>query len=162
MKTLTTAAAALALAMPALAQVDNMPDEVTPDVTLIVSESAEHGEYLALARARSDSGRPVYIFSTDTRQTAEQEAEISCLSDKCLRDWTPVVGGINAVGEGVDLEKVGAIAFRDQQVALYNGWPLYHYEMDQVPMTETPRGHGEVSFGGEWLLLSPEGEPIPE
>ena len=163
MKTLTAAAAALALVAPAVAQ---QADELT----LIASESERYGEYLATARARSDEGKPVYVFSTDIPRTDDQEARMTCTSDKCVTDWTPVVGAIDSVGEGVDLEMVGTIARRvdqadipgagEAQVILYNGWPLYHFEMDQVPMTDEPQGQGDVSFGGTWYLISPSGEPI--
>lgn len=150
MKTLTTAAAALALAAPALAQ---------EDVTLQISESPEYGPYLATARGRDEDGRPVYMFATDIPAAGGREAQVTCTSDECRRDWTPVTGEVS-VGDGVDPDLVGTMVFNAQQLVLYNGWPLYHYEMDQIPTTEAPRGHGDVSFGAPWYLLSPAGEPI--
>ena len=174
MRTLTRAAVVLALATPAFAddEVAGADDiaGIVDDVTLQVNESERYGEYLAVATGMSEYGRPVYVRSADVPRTEDQEAVMTCRSDMCLRDWTPVSGGVDAVGEGVDLEMVGTIAREVEmgvtaradaaQVILYNGWPLYHYEMDQTPMTDAPVGHGEEAFGAVWSLISPEGEPI--
>ncbi len=150
MKTLITVAAALALAGPALAQ---------REATLIVSHSEIWGDYLATQPSRSEKGRPVYMFSTDIPATEDQEARMSCTSDECLLDWTPVTVQMD-LADGLDPGLVDILDPDGRRVVLYNGWPLYHYELDQVPTTDEPQGQGDVSYGGAWYLMSPSGEPI--
>lgn len=38
----------------------------------------------------------------------------------------------------------------------YNGWPLYYFVEDAAP--GDTRGHLIEEFGGEWYLVTPEGE----
>ena len=165
MKTLATAAAVLALAAPALAQLPGHrvegPEGTIQEVMLQVHESEAYGPYLVTARSRGEEGRPVYMFETDRPATEDQQAIITCTSDQCLRLWTPVSGGV-ILGEGLERDLLGTMAYGDLQVALYNGWPLYHYSRDQVPMSEEPQGHDVESYGGEWYLMSPSGEPITD
>ena len=170
MRTLIPAAAALAVAAPALAQNPETAGEpalqgIVPEVTLLVQNSDLYGDYIVVEDARGERGRAVYMFSTDIPAHADQEPVMSCTSAKCLQDWTPVNGGV-VLGEGLDRDLLGTMAYQvaeqELQIALYGGWPLYTFEMDQVPMTDAPQGQGDVSFGGEWYLLSPSGEPIQD
>ena len=160
MKTQAIAAAALALAAPALAQISPVEDNID-EVTLQVRESDEYGPYLVTERSRGEEGRPVYIFETDIPATDDREAVITCTSIQCLRLWTPVSGGVT-LGDGVERDLLGTIDFEGLQVVLYNGWPLYYFSRDQAPMTEEPQGHGLDSYGADWYLMSPSGEPIVE
>lgn len=167
MKTLTIAA--MALATPALAQNPATVGEpalegIAPQVTLRVVTSDRYGDYVAVEDARGEHGRPVYVFSTDTPAKDGQEARITCADAKCLQDWTPVNGEV-VLGEGLQSGPLGSVTYQpvegeELQIALWGGWPLYTYELDEVPMTDEPQGQGDVSFGGTWYLISPEGEPI--
>ena len=143
MRLLSTAALALALAAPALAQ---------ETVTLQVNQSEEYGQYLATAE-----DRPVYMFTTDTRGTGAQEAEISCTSQECLGAW-PLVTGNPEAGEGVSAEMLGTTQYEGRQVVTYNGWPLYYFARDEG--AEAPQGQDVHSFGGEWYLVAPSGERV--
>ena len=143
MKMLSTAAIALALAAPAFAQ---------ESVTLQVNQSEEHGEYLATAE-----GRPVYMFTTDTQGTGDQQAQISCTSQECLDAW-PLVTGEAEAGQEADDSMLGTTQYENQQVVTYNGWPLYYFVRDEG--AEEPQGQDIESFGGEWYLMAPSGEPI--
>lgn len=160
MKPLATAAAMLALATPALAQIFPVEGD-TEEVTLGVRESPEYGPYLVTERSRGESGRPVYMFETDVPAGPDQEPVITCTSDQCLRLWTPVSGGVT-LGEGVDRDLLGTMDYEGLQVALYNGWPLYHFSRDQAPETDEPQGQGLESYGGAWYVISPTGEPITD
>ena len=153
MKMLITAIAALAVSAPALAQ-------SLQEWTLVAKESEQYGAYLATERSRGTEGRPVYIFTTDTPRTEDQEAQVSCTSTECLDLWPLVIGGVT-VEEGVQRDLLGTTDLLDMQVTLYDGWPIYHYNVDQNPMTDEPQGHGIESYGGQWLLIAPSGEPIP-
>ena len=137
-------AMALALAAPVAAQ---------ESVTLEVAESQEYGQYLT-----TSDGRPVYMFTADTQATEGQDAEIACTSQECLDAWPLVDGGVAPGDDAVNADMIGTVNYEGQQVALYNGWPLYYYAQDQG--ADAPQGNDIESFGGEWYLVTPEGEPV--
>lgn len=140
MKILTSTAIAIALAAPAFAQVA---------VTIDVAESEVFGRYLTDAE-----GRPVYVFSTDTQATDEQEAEVSCTDAACLEAWPLVTTSDDPeAGEGVNASLLGTTTHDDQQVVTYDGWPLYYFVRDES--AEDPRGHEIESFGGVWSVVAP-------
>ena len=142
---IATATLAAALAAPAFAQ----------DATTIqVAESEQYGQYLA-----TGEGRPVYLFTTDTQGTGDQEAQISCTSEECLNAWPLVTTqGEPQAGEGVDASMLGTTQYEDQSVVTYNGWPLYYFVRDEG--ADAPQGQDIQSFGGEWYLVSPEGGEV--
>ncbi len=144
MRTLIGSAVALvALSLPALAQ----------DATTIgTAQSEKFGKYLA-----TGDGRPVYIFTTDTRGTGNQDAKISCTSQECLGAWPLVTssGDPQASGEAKS-DLLGTTQYEGQTVVTYNGWPLYHFVRDQG--ADAPQGQEIKSFGGEWYLVTPEGD----
>lgn len=147
MKFLTSTAVALAFAAPALAQ---------DAATIQITESDQFGQYLTDAE-----GRPVYLFTTDTQGTGDQEAQISCTSDECLEAWPLVTtSGDPQAGDGADASLLGTTDYEDQQVVTYNGWPLYYFVRDEG--ADEPQGNDVESFGGEWYLLTPEGEEVHE
>ena len=147
MKFLTSTAVALAFAAPALAQ---------DAATIQITESDKFGQYLTDAE-----GRPVYLFTTDTQGTGDQEAQISCTSDECLEAWPLVTtSGDPQAGDGADASLLGTTDYEDQQVVTYNGWPLYYFVRDEG--ADEPQGNDVESFGGEWYLLTPEGEEVHE
>lgn len=146
MQTLMTTAAALAvLAAPAFAQ---------DALTIQVAESEEYGEHLA-----TGEGRPIYLFTTDTQGTGDQEAEISCTSEECLNAWPLVTTeGDPQAGDKVSADKLGTTEYEGQTVVTYNGWPLYYFARDEG--ADAPQGQDIESFGGEWYLVTPEGEEL--
>lgn len=147
MKFLTMTAAAITLAVPAFAQ-----DATTIEIT----ESEEFGQYLTTAE-----GQPIYLFTTDTQGTGDQEAQISCTSEACLDAWPLVTtSGEPQAGEAVDASLLGTTNYEGQQVVTYDGWPLYYFARDEG--AEEPQGNDIHSFGGEWYLVTPSGEPVHE
>lgn len=145
MKRFTITALALALAAPAFAQ------EAT---TIEVAESETFGQHLV-----TGDGRPVYLFTTDTQGGEGQEATVSCTSAECLQAWPLVTStGEPEAGSGAMADMLGTTTYEGQQVVTYNGWPLYHFVRDEG--AEAPQGQEIESFGGEWYLVSPEGERV--
>jgi cytochrome c553 len=141
MKFLIGPAAAVALALPALAQ---------ETVTIAVEESADFGQYLTA------DGLPVYQFTSDTQATDGQEAQISC-TDECLEAWPLVTSsGDPLPGEGIDASLLGTMEHDGRQVVTFDGWPLYHFIRDGD--AEEPQGNDIESFGGQWSLLPPTSE----
>lgn len=121
-------------------------DAVEATVQLTVQASDVYGEYIA----RSD-GRPLYLF------TADQQGEASACYDECADAWPPVTGDA-AADAGLDASLIGSIIRDDGSLqATYNGWPLYEFASDSG--TE-PTGQDIEGFGGEWYLISPEGEEV--
>jgi predicted lipoprotein with Yx(FWY)xxD motif len=125
-----------------------LPGEVEGEasVQLTVQQSDTHGEYIASAE-----GRPLYVF------TADQQGEASACYDECVEAWPPVSGSAMA-GTGLDTSLLGTITREDGSLqATYNGWPLYEFARDSG---DQPSGHNIESFGGEWYLISPDGEEV--
>ncbi|HSM07464.1 MAG TPA: hypothetical protein VLA33_00420 [Gemmatimonadota bacterium] len=127
-------------------------DEMTGDaaseasVQLTLQESDTYGQYIARA-----DGRPLYLF------TADQQGEASACSDECADAWPPVTGDVAAEAE-LDASLIGTITREDGSLqATYNGWPLYEFARDSG--TE-PTGQDIESFGGEWYLISAQGEEV--
>jgi predicted lipoprotein with Yx(FWY)xxD motif len=115
-----------------------------------VSRTAELGEYLA-----DRAGRPLYVFSND------QNGQSACY-DACAQTWKPVtaVQGTPAAGSaGVQPSLLGTTKRRDgtDQVT-YNRHPLYYYQRDQG--ASAPAGNDVKDAGGEWYLVSPQGEKV--
>jgi len=121
-----------------------------------VAESAELGRHLA-----TDDGRPVYLFTTDTRGSEDAEPEISCTNEACLQAWPLVTTeGAPEAGDDVATDMLGTMSYAGRTIVTYNGWPLYHYYADEG--IEAPQGQEIRSFGGEWYLLTPDGEKLEE
>ncbi|MGP1356910.1 COG4315 family predicted lipoprotein [Roseicyclus sp.] len=142
-RTLPVAATLAALGLPALAQ----------DTTLGVADMGTYGEYLT-----GPDGRPLYMFTTDT-QGDGADPVISCTSQECLTAWPLItVEGDVTVGEGLDQSLAGTMEHEGRTVVTYNGWPLYAFQRDLAD--QPPQGQDIGSFGGEWYLVDPQGEPI--
>jgi predicted lipoprotein with Yx(FWY)xxD motif len=120
-------------------------------VTLEVSESEEYGQFLTVGAL------PVYLFSTDIPGNEASPPTITCIGE-CLSAWPPVVGTGVEAGDGVDADLLGTVEVEGIALATYNGWPLYVFLRD----TEggPPTGQEIESFGGEWYLVSPDGNRI--
>lgn len=124
--------------------------------SLSVAESDEFGEYIIIL----PEAKPVYAFTTDTQGTGDGEPAISC-SGECLAAWPLVTTeGQVDVGSVLEQERAGTMTHDGQTVLTYNGWPLYTFAKDEP--NQPPQGQDVASFGGEWYLLTPAGEPMEE
>jgi len=127
-------------------------DEGGP-ITLTVAQDDEAGTYLADAE-----GIAVYLLTAD-RPDEDAEAQVTC-EDLCLTAWPPLwTDSTPEAGEGVDASLIGTIEHKGRKIATYNGWPLYHYNLDDAPGEID--GHRVEEFGGIWFLLTPDGEKVP-
>lgn len=123
--------------------------------TVKVSESEEYGKYLTDA-----DGMALYLFTTDTQGKGDAAAKVSCTGD-CLTNWHPFYsGGEPQAVEGADSALLATAEHDGKQLVTYNGWPLYHFAKDQEP--GQTNGQEIESFGGEWYLVTPEGEELEE
>ncbi|EDQ03593.1 hypothetical protein DSM14862_04165 (plasmid) [Sulfitobacter indolifex] len=89
-------AAAALIAAPAAAQ---------DAASIKVVESVKYGEYLA-----NEAGRPVYLFTADTRAADGKAAEISCTTAECLNAW-PLVGAPDTPQDGVREDMLGTVDY---------------------------------------------------
>ena len=129
-------------ALPAIAQ---------DAVTIKVTESPEHGQYLT-----DGEGRSLYLFEADTKGEGGAAPQIACAAD-CLARWPILVTtGEPVAGEMVDAALLGTADHQGQMVVTYNGWPLYHFVDDAAP--GDTNGHDIEEFGAEWYLVTPAGE----
>lgn len=138
-------AAAALIAAPAAAQ---------DAASIKVVESDKYGEFLA-----TEAGRPLYLFTADTRAADGKAAEISCTTPECLNAW-PLVEAADTphAGDGVGEGMLGTVDYEGRKVMTYHGWPLYYFTRDED--TDAPQGQDVESFGGEWYLITPEGEKV--
>jgi predicted lipoprotein with Yx(FWY)xxD motif len=175
----------LPLAFVALAQQEQQTEQAQGQATVQVSQSDQYGEYLT-----DGEGRTLYLFEKEHEEGEEEtngesqgegeqgeteEGEqggttqegvnpmaAEC-TDECLEAWPPLVTeGEPITGEGVDASLLGTVTMEDgrTQVTTYNGWPLYYFVRDENP--GDINGQDLHSFGGEWYIVSPEGNPVEE
>lgn len=107
-----------------------------------------YGEILA-----DRSGRALYLF------TKEKSDRSRCYKG-CATAWPPLKTRRKPrVGKGLDRELIGTTRRRNgSKQVTYNGKPLYFYVDDRKPGRV---GCQDVrSFGGLWLVVSPEGEEV--
>lgn len=121
-------------------------------VTLGTATLADGGMYLT-----DGAGRAVYMFTADEQGSGE-----SACYDACAEMWPPVLAeeGVPSTGTGgLDASMLDTIERRDgSRQITFNGWPLYHYAQDTGPgMTQ---GQDVHESGGEWYLVTPEGEKL--
>ncbi|MCT7376278.1 COG4315 family predicted lipoprotein [Chelativorans salis] len=133
-------------AAPALAQ----------DAAMVeVAESEQYGQYLT-----DSEGRALYLFTADTQGQDGTEPQVSCTGE-CLDAWPPYyTQGQPQAGNMADASLLGTVDHEGQMMVTYNGWPLYYFVRDEGA-GDTNGQHVE-SFGGEWYLVSPEGERVEE
>jgi predicted lipoprotein with Yx(FWY)xxD motif len=95
-------------------------------------------------------GRTLYLFMNDTANT-------SVCTGGCAQTWPPLlVTGAPTGGLGVEASKLGTTSRTDGGTQVtYNGHPLYHFASDSAP--GDTKGQG---VGGNWFVVSPQGEPI--
>ena len=127
-----------------------------PAATIKTEDSEQHGQYLV-----DDNGSAVYMFTADTPgEGYSADAESSC-DEECAEAWPPVLTRSTPVQamEGIDSEMLGTFQRQDGTMQVtYNGWPLYYFVEDRG--ADQPTGQDVESFGGEWSLVTPEGEKV--
>ncbi|MPZ15780.1 MAG: hypothetical protein GEU73_15385 [Chloroflexi bacterium] len=113
--------------------------------TVMVRQDASLGSILT-----DSEGRTLYLFTRD-------EPNTSNCSGNCLQAWPPLIAsGSPSVGSGGDTSLVGTITRDDGTMQVtYNRWPLYYYRTDENPGDTTGQ-----NVGGNWFVLSPQGEAI--
>ncbi len=129
---------------------------VTPapaaDIAMLqVKQSSTFGKYLA-----DGNGRPLYMFSADTRAKDDVLAKSAC-SGACAVAWPPAtIKNMPKSSGGIDTSEISTIARADGTKQLtYDGWPLYLFVHDQG--AATPKGQAIQKFGGAWHLVTPSG-----
>ena len=98
-------------------------------------------------------GRTLYMFTADSTGS-------SCY-DACANAWPPFLtdGDPEAMGENIDAAMLGTLQRRDGSTQVtYNDMPLYYFTKDQGAGQVT--GQDVHGFGGEWYLVSPQGNVI--
>lgn len=118
--------------------------------SLRTTSQEPYGEFLVNAQ-----GQALYMF------TADQKGQSSACKDDCAEAWPPVYteGDPEAAAPGLNAQLLGTITRDDgRKQVTYNGWPLYTYAGDASAGQVT--GQDVKDHGGEWYLLSPQGEKI--
>jgi predicted lipoprotein with Yx(FWY)xxD motif len=95
----------------------------------------------------------IYYFDKETTDTPE------CF-DACAEAWPPVLTeGEPRAGDGIEANLLGTTDRDDGSTQVtYAGRPLYYY-VDDPP--EQVLCHNVEEFGGLWLAVQPNGEPVP-
>ncbi len=124
--------------------------EIPPigDVSLEMDDRGDLGEILV-----DGAGRTVYAFTRDPAN------DPTCY-DACAETWMPLLAkGDPAGGIGIDVSAARITPRRDggNQVT-YKGHPLYHYAGDKDDRDAD--GQGLDLFGGEWHVLTKDGQPL--
>jgi predicted lipoprotein with Yx(FWY)xxD motif len=98
-------------------------------------------------------GLAVYIFDKEERGRSE------CYG-ACAKAWPPVLAkGRPVAGAGLDADLLGTTRRRTgRRQVTYRGQPLYYYEHDRPGLVLC---HDVVEFGGTWLVIRPNGRPVP-
>lgn len=99
-------------------------------------------------------GFVLYLFTKDTPNKSR------CKGD-CAEAWPPYIKtGKLKPGEGVDGSALATTERRDgSKQVTYHGRPLYYYEHDDKPGQILC--HDVAEFGGDWLVVQPDGQPAP-
>ena len=118
------------------------------DVSLGIDDRESLGEIIVDA-----SGRTLYVFSADTRNNP------TCY-DACADTWLPVLAKGDPTGAiGINVAAADTAVRRDgSEQATYLGQPLYRYAGDTV--NTDAKGQGLDLFGGEWHVLTKNGQPL--
>ena len=117
-----------------------------PDGSLVEVGDSEFGEILV-----DDDGRTLYAFDKEKTDRSE------CFG-ACAEAWPPFyTKGEPRAGKGVDQNLLGTTDHEGRDLATYDGHPLYYY-VDEGPNEVLCQGVEE--FGGLWLVVSPNGDPI--
>lgn len=121
-----------------------------PGFELAVDRLPEAGAYLS-----DGEGRTLYLFTADS-------AGVSQCYEECAEAWPPVVvqeGALSTEGDDLREDLVGTHERDDGELQVtYGGHPLYYYLEDREP--GAVQGQDIHSYGGEWYLVSPDGEAL--
>jgi predicted lipoprotein with Yx(FWY)xxD motif len=120
----------------------------TGDISLSVDDRGDLGEIVV-----DGAGRTVYAFSKDPAN------DPTCY-DACAETWLPLLAkGHPGSGIGIEVAAANTVPRRDggDQVT-YKGIPLYHYAGDKAD--KDANGQGLGMFGGEWHVLTKDGQPL--
>jgi len=110
------------------------------------AEHPDHGESLV-----DQDGFTIYLFLPD------DQGAPTC-TGACAVTWPPFEDGEVAAGAGIDPALLGTVSHPDGMTQVtYNGWPLYFYQLDVMPGDANGQG-----LGGNWWVVSPDGEPVME
>jgi predicted lipoprotein with Yx(FWY)xxD motif len=118
------------------------------DASLEIHDRGDLGEILV-----DGSKRTLYAFSKDGKN------DPTCY-DSCALTYMPLLSKSNpAGGIGIDDASTGIVERRDgRKQATYKGIPLYLYAGDEID--SDAKGHGFELFGGEWTVLTKDGQPL--
>ena len=99
-------------------------------------------------------GFVLYLFTKD-------KADKSRCHGDCAQAWPPYIKkGVLKAGDGVDGSALGTTERRNgSKQVTYHGRPLYYYEHDDKPGQILC--HDVTEFGGDWLVVQPDGQPAP-
>jgi predicted lipoprotein with Yx(FWY)xxD motif len=99
-------------------------------------------------------GQAVYVFDKETSSKPE------CYG-ACAKAWPPVLTkGRPVAGKGARARQLGTTRRRNgkRQVTV-GGRPVYYYYVDDAPGRVLC--HDVAEFGGLWLVVRPDGTPVP-
>jgi predicted lipoprotein with Yx(FWY)xxD motif len=115
--------------------------------TTITTADSQFGEALFDADQRA-----IYYFDKEQAATSE------CYGD-CAVAWPPVLTeGEAQAGGGADAKLLGTTERDDGSTQVtYDGRPLYYYVDDPAGQILC---HNVSEFGGLWLAVQPNGEPV--
>ena len=110
--------------------------------------SSQFGRVLADRR-----GQALYLFAKEKRGRSE------CYG-ACARAWPPLLTkGRPRAGSGARARLLGTTRRRDgRRQVTYRGQPLYYYVADAPGRILC---HDVDEFGGLWLVVQPNGRPVP-
>ncbi len=96
----------------------------------------------------------VYVFSNDSGTKS------SCY-DACATRWPPMTTQSNPIArDGIDASKLGTTEREDGSLQVtFAGHPLYDYLGDTA--AAEANGNDIDAFGGQWHVISPDGEELP-
>lgn len=117
--------------------------------TVSTATSPKYGTYLVNA-----DGMALYLFEADV------QGEQSTCYDGCAAAWPPLLSSSAPMASGkASTNLLGTIERKDGTTQVtYNGWPLYTFVKDTAP--GDTNGQDVHGFGGEWYLISPQGEAV--
>jgi predicted lipoprotein with Yx(FWY)xxD motif len=139
----------------------NVPDAGAPAAPQVSPDAAAGSNPLVVATAGGPapyvadrSGAALYALEGDTDGS-------KCMGE-CTQTWPPVrvEGATPSDSAGLEAGKVGVVQRADGGTQVtYGGHPLYRYGGDAGAGTA---GHGVRDKWGHWMLVGPDGGPLPE
>ena len=142
------AAATLAIALAGWSLDAPAPDRAKR-TTEVQVQGSQYGDVLF-----DGKGFVLYLFTKDRPHKSR-------CNGNCAEAWPPYLKkGRLTAGSGVDASALGTTERRDgSKQVTYEGRPLYYYEHDDKPGQILC--HDVTEFGGDWLVVQPDGQPAP-